>query len=345
MRVAMRWGCPLGRQPAQSPDSKNRGRARPNRGGGIRRRAAHSRGESLGHFPAAGHQRPDARQRLRRRRARLHDGLRHHPAHQLRARRGRDDRRDGGVLRNHRRSPGRTLGLPPLAIVVAGVLVAIPVCMGVGYTLERVAYRPLRKAPRLAPLITAIGAVDHPAAPRDDHLEPQSDRVPADHHRHAHPPHRQPERRDDHQRPGRDHRHVGADDGRAARARLSHEARHRDARDVAEPAGGGPDGHQHQHGDRAHLRDRRRTRRDGRRDGRHLLRHRAIPDGLHPRAEGVLGRRAGRHRQPRGRDAGRRPARADRGARRGLCRRSHQPVPDRLAGPTRSRGAAWTTRT
>ena len=29
--------------------------------------------------------------------------------------------------------------------------------MGVGYTLERVAYRPLRRAPRLAPLITAIG--------------------------------------------------------------------------------------------------------------------------------------------------------------------------------------------
>ena len=26
-----------------------------------------------------------------------------------------------------------------------------------GYTLERVAYRPLRRAPRLAPLITAIG--------------------------------------------------------------------------------------------------------------------------------------------------------------------------------------------
>jgi branched-chain amino acid transport system permease protein len=52
---------------------------------------------------------------------------------------------------------GAPIGLPPLAILVAGVLVAIPVCMGVGYTLERVAYRPLRKAPRLAPLITAIG--------------------------------------------------------------------------------------------------------------------------------------------------------------------------------------------
>jgi branched-chain amino acid transport system permease protein len=52
---------------------------------------------------------------------------------------------------------GAGTGLPPLAILTAGVLVAIPVCMGVGYTLERVAYRPLRTAPRLAPLITAIG--------------------------------------------------------------------------------------------------------------------------------------------------------------------------------------------
>src|SRR3954464_7030795 len=52
---------------------------------------------------------------------------------------------------------GANLGWPPLAIVIAGVLVAVPVCMAVGYALERVAYRPLRRAPRLAPLITAIG--------------------------------------------------------------------------------------------------------------------------------------------------------------------------------------------
>ena len=52
---------------------------------------------------------------------------------------------------------GAHTGLPPIAIVVCGVLVAVPVCMAVGYTLERVAYRPLRNAPRLAPLITAIG--------------------------------------------------------------------------------------------------------------------------------------------------------------------------------------------
>jgi len=52
---------------------------------------------------------------------------------------------------------GAQPGLPPILIVLCGLLVAIPVCMGVGYTLERVAYRPLRRAPRLAPLITAIG--------------------------------------------------------------------------------------------------------------------------------------------------------------------------------------------
>lgn len=39
----------------------------------------------------------------------------------------------------------------------AALLVAIPVCMALGWTAERVAYRPLRRAPRLAALITAIG--------------------------------------------------------------------------------------------------------------------------------------------------------------------------------------------
>jgi len=48
-------------------------------------------------------------------------------------------------------------GLPPFVIMGAGILVAVPVCMAVGYVVERAAYRPLRSAPRLAPLITAIG--------------------------------------------------------------------------------------------------------------------------------------------------------------------------------------------
>jgi branched-chain amino acid transport system permease protein len=52
---------------------------------------------------------------------------------------------------------GAHVDLPGAVIVLAGVLVAIPACMLLGFTIERVAYRPLRNAPRLAPLITAIG--------------------------------------------------------------------------------------------------------------------------------------------------------------------------------------------
>ena len=48
-------------------------------------------------------------------------------------------------------------GLPPLVVVLIGTACAIPVCVLVGYAMERLAYRPLRRAPRLAPLITAIG--------------------------------------------------------------------------------------------------------------------------------------------------------------------------------------------
>jgi branched-chain amino acid transport system permease protein len=52
---------------------------------------------------------------------------------------------------------GMHLPLPSIVIILAGLLVAIPICMAIAYTMEKVAYRPLRKAPRLAPLITAIG--------------------------------------------------------------------------------------------------------------------------------------------------------------------------------------------
>jgi branched-chain amino acid transport system permease protein len=47
--------------------------------------------------------------------------------------------------------------LPGIVIVVTSLLVAIAACMLLGYSIERIAYRPLRHAPRLAPLITAIG--------------------------------------------------------------------------------------------------------------------------------------------------------------------------------------------
>jgi branched-chain amino acid transport system permease protein len=47
--------------------------------------------------------------------------------------------------------------LPGLMVVFGGLLVAIPACMALAFGIEKIAYRPLRKAPRLAPLITAIG--------------------------------------------------------------------------------------------------------------------------------------------------------------------------------------------
>src|SRR4051794_14459144 len=48
-------------------------------------------------------------------------------------------------------------GLPPAVVLLAAIGAATLVCVAIGVTIERVAYRPLRRAPRLAPLITAIG--------------------------------------------------------------------------------------------------------------------------------------------------------------------------------------------
>jgi branched-chain amino acid transport system permease protein len=48
-------------------------------------------------------------------------------------------------------------GLPGWLLIITGLLAAIPVCVVLSLVIERVAYRPLRNAPRLAPLITAIG--------------------------------------------------------------------------------------------------------------------------------------------------------------------------------------------
>ncbi len=48
-------------------------------------------------------------------------------------------------------------GMPGWVLIIAGLLAAIPVCVVLSLVIERVAYRPLRNAPRLAPLITAIG--------------------------------------------------------------------------------------------------------------------------------------------------------------------------------------------
>lgn len=48
-------------------------------------------------------------------------------------------------------------GLPPLAILALTSLAAALWAAAYGFTVERLAYRPLRNAPRLSPLISAIG--------------------------------------------------------------------------------------------------------------------------------------------------------------------------------------------
>jgi branched-chain amino acid transport system permease protein len=47
--------------------------------------------------------------------------------------------------------------LPAASVVLIATAAAIVVCVGLGLVMERTAYRPLRQAPRLAPLITGIG--------------------------------------------------------------------------------------------------------------------------------------------------------------------------------------------
>ena len=48
-------------------------------------------------------------------------------------------------------------GMPVMLAGLGGMSAAVLVCIALGWGLERIAYRPLRNAPRLTPLITAIG--------------------------------------------------------------------------------------------------------------------------------------------------------------------------------------------
>jgi branched-chain amino acid transport system permease protein len=48
-------------------------------------------------------------------------------------------------------------GLPGWLLLLISLIAAIIVCAALNFTIEKVAYRPLRNAPRLAPLITAMG--------------------------------------------------------------------------------------------------------------------------------------------------------------------------------------------
>ena len=49
------------------------------------------------------------------------------------------------------------LGWPGWLLLLISLIAAIVVCTTLNFTIEKIAYRPLRNAPRLAPLITAMG--------------------------------------------------------------------------------------------------------------------------------------------------------------------------------------------
>ncbi|HSH71138.1 MAG TPA: branched-chain amino acid ABC transporter permease [Deferrisomatales bacterium] len=48
-------------------------------------------------------------------------------------------------------------GLPALAVLILAAVAAVTYSAAYGYTVEKIAYKPLRNAPRLSPLISAIG--------------------------------------------------------------------------------------------------------------------------------------------------------------------------------------------
>ena len=48
-------------------------------------------------------------------------------------------------------------GAPGWLILLVSLLIAFVVCAALNFAIEKVAYRPLRNSPKLAPLITAIG--------------------------------------------------------------------------------------------------------------------------------------------------------------------------------------------
>jgi len=50
-----------------------------------------------------------------------------------------------------------TPGMPGWLVLLLAVIIAMVVCATLNYTIEKLAYRPLRNSSRLAPLITAIG--------------------------------------------------------------------------------------------------------------------------------------------------------------------------------------------
>jgi hypothetical protein len=222
------------------------------------------------------------------------------------------------------------LGMPGWLLLLIALLCAVVVCSVLNFTIEKIAYRPLRNAPRLAPLITAMGMSLLLQTLAMIIWKPNYKSYPT--------------------LLPRDPIFIGGAVTNFTQITIlvvtamtlgglmwlvnKTKLGPRDARHRREPARRGADGRASRQRHLRHLRDRRRAGRAGRRDVGVQLRHGAAHDGLPAGPEGLHGGRLRRHRQPGRRDGGRHPAGRHRVARLGLHRR-------------RSPAACWapTTRT
>ena len=182
----------------------------------------------------------------------------------------------------------------------------------VGVLIERFAYRPLRNAPRLAPLITAIGVsfilqnliqiVYGPSPVNTPQIIPPTARVEilgvlVRTHQRLH------------------HHDVGRADDRAPAVRVADAAGPRDALDRPGPRGRPADGREHQPDHRPDVLHRVGARGRRGRGLRALPRQHPVQARLQGRPEGVHRRRARRHRQHHRRGARRLHHRVRRGHR------------------------------
>ena len=228
-------------------------------------------------------------------------------------------------------------------------LAAMVGCAVLGVVIERFAYRPLRDAPRIAPLISALGVsfflansmqLLFGATPRNYDIFDLANaslytkgfdignvhvallRIITD--------------------------RLGVrPDGAALVPRQPDAHRQGDARDVVRPRGGGDDGHRHRPRDRLHVRPRLGARRRRRRDVRAARADDRL-DRLHRRAQGLHRGRDRRHRLDPRRDGRRPDPRLRRVVRAGLhldevVRSDRLLDPDRVhdlpaAGPPRTGG-------
>jgi hypothetical protein len=207
-------------------------------------------------------------------------------------------------------------GIPGWLLLLVAMIISCVVAAALNFVIEKVAYRPLRNSPKLAPLITAIGMsillqtlamiifkpnykpypTLLPAAPIQFGgavITPTQIMILG----------------------------LTAVSLAVLMYLVNYTAGPRDAGHRGEPARGGPDGREARHGDLGHLRHRRGAGHHRRHHVRVQLRHGAAHHGLPAGAQGLHGGGVRRHRQPGRRGGRRHPAGADRVHRLGLHRR------------------------